>query len=105
MLFERARLDPCLSAARARLYREASLYAERFCRRLEHRLARTRAGPRAGGAEREVFAELRRFYRLTHRAQARAHRAHERLRPPPGHASVFCGVPVALAFLQRRASS
>src|SRR5580765_2339676 len=34
-------------------------------------------------------------------AQARAYRAHERLRPPPGHASVFFRVPVALAFLQR----
>ena len=72
VLFERARLDPCLSAARAHLYREASLYAERFCRRLEHRLARTRAGSAAGVADREVFAELRRFYRLTH-ARKRAH--------------------------------
>jgi len=72
VLFERARLDPCLSATRAHLYREASLYAERFCRRLENRLARTRAGSAAGVADREVFAELRRFYRLTH-ARKRAH--------------------------------
>ncbi len=43
LLFERARPDPRLDAARAGLYREASSYAARFCRRLERGLARTRA--------------------------------------------------------------
>jgi hypothetical protein len=65
LLFERTRLDPRLDATRAALYREASRYAEKFCRRLEHSLARAGAG-QAAGAEREVLAELRRFYRLTH---------------------------------------
>lgn len=72
VLFERARPDPRLSAARAQLYREASRYAERFCRRLEGSLVRTRARSAPAVADREVFAELRRFYRLTH-ARKRAH--------------------------------
>jgi hypothetical protein len=65
LLFARARLDPRLPAGRAGLYREASRYAEKFCRRLEHTLAR--AARRASGRARdhEVLAELRRFYRLT----------------------------------------
>jgi hypothetical protein len=71
LLFARARPDPRLDAPRARLYREASRYAERFCRRLEHSLARACAQPH-GIADREVFAELRRFYRLTN-ARKRAH--------------------------------
>lgn len=73
VLFARSRPDPCLDAARAQLYREASHYAERFCRRLEHSLARTRSQLQAeAGADREVLAELRRFYRLTN-ARKRAH--------------------------------
>jgi hypothetical protein len=72
VLFERSRPDPRLDAARARIYREASRYAERFCRYLEPALARARSGANAAGAEREVFAELRRFYRLTN-ARKRAH--------------------------------
>jgi hypothetical protein len=72
LLFERTCIDPRLSRSRAALYRESSGYAEKFCRRLERTLARTRA---AGGGEGEVLAELRRFYRLTH-ARKRAHIEH-----------------------------
>jgi hypothetical protein len=66
VLFERTRIDPRLEQQRAQLYREASRYAARFCRRLERRLT--------GGAygEPEVLAELRRFYRLG-TARKRAH--------------------------------
>ena len=64
-LFGRTRLDPRLTAAAAAMYRQASCYAERFCRRLEGRLARTRGTPAGGAREEEVLAELRRFYRLT----------------------------------------
>ncbi len=39
------------------MYREASGYAERFCRRLERSLR--------GRSQAEVLTELRRFYRLT----------------------------------------
>jgi len=60
ILFERTRIDPRLAAGRETLYREASRYAERFCRRLERSLRRT-----GGGTEGEVLAELRRFYRLS----------------------------------------
>ncbi|MFO7277617.1 MAG: hypothetical protein DIU56_011320 [Pseudomonadota bacterium] len=60
LLFERTRIDPRLAGQREEIYRQASHYAEKFCRRLERSL-RT-AGP---GGEREVLAELRRFYRLT----------------------------------------
>jgi hypothetical protein len=60
LLFERTRIDPRLAAGREGLYREASRYAEKFCRRLEQSLARAR-----GASEGEVLAELRRFYRLT----------------------------------------
>lgn len=59
LLFERTRIDPRLAAGRETLYREASRYAERFCRRLESSLRRAR------GSQAEVLAELRRFYRLT----------------------------------------
>jgi hypothetical protein len=59
ILFERTRIDPRLAAGREELYRHASRYAERFCRRLEHSLER------AHGRSDEVLAELRRFYRLT----------------------------------------
>ncbi|MGQ0835207.1 MAG: hypothetical protein ACT4O5_09855 [Gammaproteobacteria bacterium] len=67
VLFERARIDPALAGERANLYRAASRYAERFCRRIERALREGRAEP-----EREVLAELRRFYRLTD-AHKRAH--------------------------------
>src|SRR5438270_964007 len=60
LLFERARIDPGLAAGRESLYREASRYAEMFCRRLERSLRGTRDLSQA-----EVLTELRRFYRLT----------------------------------------
>jgi hypothetical protein len=66
VLFERTRIDPRLTHERRRLYGEAHRYAARFCRRLEQRL-----GSAAHG-EREVLAELRRFYRLN-TARKRAH--------------------------------
>ncbi len=72
ILFERTRLDPRLTHARAALYREASRYAERFCRRLEQSLAGDRGRRTYGGGDTQVLAELRRFYRLTH-ARKRAH--------------------------------
>lgn len=65
-LFERTHVDPRLAAERRALYREASCYAARFCRRLERRLGARDAG------EREVLTELRRFYRLGN-ARKRAH--------------------------------
>jgi hypothetical protein len=66
LLFERTRIDPRLAAGRRELYREASGYAARFCRRLERRLAAPAYGERA------VLTELRRFYRLGN-ARKRAH--------------------------------
>ena len=60
LLFERTRIDPRLAAGREDLYREASRYAERFCRRLEQSLRGAR-----GRSQAEVLTELRRFYRLT----------------------------------------
>jgi len=66
VLFERTRIDPRLAAERRRLYAEATRYAARFCGRLEQRLASVAHG------EREVLAELRRFYRLGN-ARKRAH--------------------------------
>jgi hypothetical protein len=72
VLFERTRVDPRLSRARARVYREASHYAEKFCRRLERTLARAPGGAAHASGASEVLAELRRFYRLTH-ARKRAH--------------------------------
>ena len=60
LLFERTRIDTRLAAGREDLYREASRYAERFCRRLERSLRGAR-----GCSQSEVLAELRRFYRLT----------------------------------------
>jgi hypothetical protein len=63
-LFERCRVDPAAAAGRAGLYRTASNYAGRFCRRVGARLERTlRAPARAPHAMRELLAELRRFYR------------------------------------------
>src|SRR5882724_13227818 len=60
LLFERTRIDSRLAAGREDLYREASRYAEKFCRRLEQTLRDAR-----GRSQVEVLAELRRFYRLT----------------------------------------
>ncbi len=61
LLFERTRIDPRLAAGREELYREASRYAEKFCRRLEQSLR----GAQGHRSEAHVLAELRRFYRLT----------------------------------------
>jgi hypothetical protein len=66
VLFARTRVDPRVAAERAELYREASRYAEKFCRRLEQTLARTRHSRSHGAGDGEVLTELRRFYRLTH---------------------------------------
>src|SRR5258708_7827497 len=71
ILFERTRLDPRLTRSRAGLYREASRYAEKFCRRLEHRLSHARSRP-AAGRHRPLLPHLPSFYRLTH-ARKRAH--------------------------------
>ena len=60
MLFDRTRIDPALAGGREDLYRHASRYAQKFCRRLERSLRDAR-----GESEGEVLAELRRFYRLT----------------------------------------
>ncbi|MGA7538549.1 MAG: hypothetical protein WBW93_07250 [Steroidobacteraceae bacterium] len=60
ILFERTRIDPRLAGDREDLYREASRYAQKFCRRLERSLRRT-----GSGTEGEVLAELRRFYRFS----------------------------------------
>jgi hypothetical protein len=75
MLFERTRIDPSLTQARAGLYREASRYAEKFCRRLEQTLSRAQGREAHGGGKSEVLAELRRFYRLSN-ARKRAHIEH-----------------------------
>ena len=72
LLFERTRVDPSLTRARAALYREASRYAEKFCRRLEQTLSRAQGRRAQGAGESEVLAELRRFYRLSN-ARKRAH--------------------------------
>ena len=60
LLFERTRIDSRLAAGRESMYREASRYAEMFCRRLERSLRGARDSSQA-----EVLTELRRFYRLT----------------------------------------
>ena len=65
VLFARTRIDPRLPAARAAVYREASRYAEKFCRRLEGKLAQRCSRRGRSDADREVLGELRRFYRLT----------------------------------------
>jgi hypothetical protein len=57
LLFERTRIDSRLARGREGMYRAASHYAEKFCRRLEQSLREH--------AEGAVLAELRRFYRLT----------------------------------------
>ena len=61
LLFERTRIDSRLAAGREDLYREASRYAQKFCRRLEQSLR----GSYGRRAEAKVLVELRRFYRLT----------------------------------------
>ena len=60
VLFERTRIDSRLARGRESLYREATRYAQKFCRRLEQSLRGARGD--SGG---EILAELRRFYRLT----------------------------------------
>jgi hypothetical protein len=60
LLFERTRIDSRLAGGREDLYREASRYAQKFCRRLEQSLRDAH-----GRSQVEVLAELRRFYRLT----------------------------------------
>jgi hypothetical protein len=60
LLFERTRIDSRLARGRESLYRDASRYAEKFCRRLEQSLRGAR-----GDSDGQVLAELRRFYRLT----------------------------------------
>jgi hypothetical protein len=67
LLFERTRIDATLAAGRVEIYRRATLYAERFCRRIE-RVLRSREAR----TEQRALAELRRFYRLTD-ARKRAH--------------------------------
>lgn len=59
LLFARARIDPRLPPRRAELYRRASAYAGRFCRRMETRMQRP-----ADADSRDMLTELRRFYRL-----------------------------------------
>jgi hypothetical protein len=66
VLFERTRIDPRLAGQRTEIYRAATHYAEKFCRRLERSLrdsgqVHTVGSPMAT----QVMAELRRFYRLT----------------------------------------
>ena len=60
VLFERTRIDSRLARGRENLYREATRYAQKFCRRLEQSLRGAR-----GDSDGEILAELRRFYRLT----------------------------------------
>src|ERR1700746_1899148 len=52
LLFERTRIDPGLAAGREGMYREASRYAEMFCRRLERSLRGAR-----GPLQAEVLTE------------------------------------------------
>ena len=59
VLFERTRVDSVLAGDRMELYRRASFYAERFCRRLARTLR-----PAGFNAQAAAIAELRRFYRL-----------------------------------------
>lgn len=65
-LFERARVDPASAGNRAGMYRAASSYAGRFCRRVAARLA---CGTR--GATHELLSELRRFYRWSNARKLR----------------------------------
>jgi hypothetical protein len=70
-LFERAGVDPRVGE-RAGMYRQASGYAQRFCRHLERSLARVRGAQAWQGRDAAVLTELRRFYRLSN-ARKRAH--------------------------------
>jgi len=78
VLFERTRIDPALAGDRTEIYRSASRYAEKFCRRLERSLRdsgslRDSETPtRNDVMSQPVMAELRRFYRLTD-TRKRAH--------------------------------
>ena len=77
VLFERTRIDPTLAGDRTEIYRAASRYAEKFCRRLERSLRDSGAISQPADAGRgvmtaPVMAELRRFYRLTD-TRKRAH--------------------------------
>lgn len=58
VLFERTRVDPVAAGSRAGLYRTATVYASRFCRRMAALLQRRRRA-----SMREALTELRRFYR------------------------------------------
>lgn len=58
-LFERAHVDPVSAGGRAGMYRTASRYAGRFCRRIAARFEN-----RARDISGELLAELRRFYRF-----------------------------------------
>ena len=57
-LFDRTRVDPVAAEGRENLYRTASRYAARFCRRMAELYERRRRS-----AMRDALAELRRFYR------------------------------------------
>jgi hypothetical protein len=66
VLFERTRIDPRLAGQRTEIYRAATHYAEKFCRRLERSLRDSGQGQTVGSPmATQVMAELRRFYRLT----------------------------------------
>jgi hypothetical protein len=58
-LFARTRIDPVAAQGREGMYRTATRYAARFCRRVAALLERKRRV-----AMREALAELRRFYRF-----------------------------------------
>ena len=66
VLFERSRVDPALAGEQVALYRHASAYAARFCRRLARGLRH--AGSAAHVA---TLAELRRFYRMNRERKLR----------------------------------
>lgn len=59
LLFDRARVDDVLAGDRVGLYRQASSYAARYCRRLARTLR-----PAGSAADAAAVTELRRFYRL-----------------------------------------
>ena len=63
LLFDRTRVDPVRAGALAGLYATASRHAGRFCRRVEHGLARAREVAARPLSLAQV-SELRRFYRL-----------------------------------------
>lgn len=59
LLFDRARVDAVLAGDRVEMYRQASSYAARYCRRLARTLR-----PAGSSADAAAISELRRFYRL-----------------------------------------